>query len=205
MLCGTDPSTVAVGVGVAFTLNSGHLLPRVIGFRLRAGLGSFDGREERYMRCIAIVTLILIMSAGAFATPPDGVASNEMLAESTLHDALGETVTSADWAVTVAASGNSKVYHQDLVIAPGGYSGWHTHPGVLLVTVEQGSIDWYDSECERRSFEAGDSFTEGSDAHTVVNAGEEDAHMLIAYIVKADEPRRQEAEQPSCGEELNLH
>ena len=153
---------------------------------------------------LMIVTMCILASGISFATEPAGVAVNEMLAESTLSSALGETVTISDWAATIAASGNSKVYHQDLVIEPGGYSGWHTHPGILLVTVEQGNIEWYGSRCDRRSFVAGDSFIESAMPHTVVNVGEEDAHMLITYIVRAGVSRRQESEQPSCGEDLGL-
>ena len=32
-------------------------------------------------------------------------------------------------------------------IAAGGTSGWHTHPGVVLVTVQQGAVTFYDQTC----------------------------------------------------------
>jgi quercetin dioxygenase-like cupin family protein len=87
---------------------------------------------------------------------------------------------------------------------PGGRTGWHSHPGLLLITLKDGSVDFYDKDCGKHTYTAGQSFTEGAEPHNVVNSGSGNARLLVAYIVKSGEPRRIEDPQPRCGEALQL-
>jgi quercetin dioxygenase-like cupin family protein len=146
-----------------------------------------------------------VVAAVALATPPAGVVSNVMLAQGATASALKEHVSVGNtWMVKLEDTGQSEFYFQDLVIGPGGRSGWHSHPGVLLITVKEGSVDWYDKDCAKHSHGAGQSFTESAEVHNVLNPGSGNAHLLIAYIVKQGEPRRLEAPQPKCAEALGL-
>jgi quercetin dioxygenase-like cupin family protein len=57
-----------------------------------------------------------------------------------------------------------------LTVAPGGVSGWHTHPSAVFVTVTSGSIVWTDGSnplCPSTTYSAGQSFIE--DAYVVHN------------------------------------
>jgi quercetin dioxygenase-like cupin family protein len=108
------------------------------------------------------------------------------------------------WAVQLEDKGGSEFYFQDLVVGPGGYTGWHSHPGILLITVKEGSVEFYDKECAKHIYAAGQSFTEGAEPHTALNRGTSNARLLIAYIVKKGEPRRIEASQPTCGATLGI-
>jgi quercetin dioxygenase-like cupin family protein len=80
---------------------------------------------------------------------------------------------------------------QDVIFAPGGTTGWHKHPGVLLLslTVDSGSVDWYDAKCVKHVYNAGDSWTEGTTLHDVVNNSSSNAHFIVTYLVA----RRQQA------------
>jgi quercetin dioxygenase-like cupin family protein len=100
--------------------------------------------------------------------------------------------------------GASDFYFQDLVVGPGGYTGWHSHPGVLMIALKEGSVDWYDANCVKHTYSAGQSFTESSESHNVFNAGTVNAHLLISYIVKHGAPRRIDNAQPACGAALGL-
>jgi quercetin dioxygenase-like cupin family protein len=157
-----------------------------------------------------IGALLLVTAATVFstavgrATEPSGIESNVLLAQGRMARPLKEHVRVSDWMLSLEDSGGSEIYFQDLVIKPGGRSGWHSHPGLLLITVKEGSVDWYDKDCAKRSYAAGRSFTEGAEAHNVVNSGAANARLLIAYVVKAGEPRRSENPQPRCGEALQL-
>jgi len=44
-----------------------------------------------------------------------------------------------------------------------GSSGWHAHPGVVLVTVQSGSLVHYDEDCTATVYAAGSAFTESGD------------------------------------------
>ena len=50
-----------------------------------------------------------------------------------------------------------------VTIAPSGTSGWHTHPGVVLVTVFAGTVTFYDQHCKAIAYPAGSSFVESGD------------------------------------------
>ena len=65
-------------------------------------------------------------------------------------------------------------------IAPGGSSGWHRHPGVVLVTVQTGTLTRYDSKCKRDTFTAGQSFWEAGPHPLVVR--NETNHEVINYV-----------------------
>src|SRR6266850_1192028 len=66
------------------------------------------------------------------------------------------------------------------------------------------AVSFYDQDCAQRTYTAGQSFTEGADAHAAVNRGTGNARLLVAYIVKRGEPRRIEAPQPACGASLGI-
>jgi quercetin dioxygenase-like cupin family protein len=61
-------------------------------------------------------------------------------------------------------------------IAPGGTTGWHTHPGQALVAVQSGELTLYrsvDGECRRRTFGPGEGFVEiRSIVHMAQNEGD---------------------------------
>ena len=50
-----------------------------------------------------------------------------------------------------------------ITVKPGGSSGWHSHPGFVLVTVKQGAVTFYDTACSPTVYPAGASFVESVD------------------------------------------
>jgi quercetin dioxygenase-like cupin family protein len=108
------------------------------------------------------------------------------------------------WGVSLHTSGAANFIFQDLTIAPGGYTGWHTHPGVLLVTVVSGSIDWYDGKCVRHVYNAGDSLTETDALHYVRNSGGSNARLMINFVIAKGQPRKIDQPAPACAIALGL-
>jgi hypothetical protein len=70
--------------------------------------------------------------------------------------------------------------------------------------MKDGNIDFYNKDCVKTTYGAGQSFSEGADPHALVNTGPVNARLLIAYIVKSGELRRIERAQPKCGEALRI-
>jgi len=141
----------------------------------------------------------------AFATPPAGVVSNVIVAQGPTLGPVKERATVGDgWMVNLEDTGQSEFYFQDLVVGPGGYTGWHSHPGLLLITIKEGSVEFYDKECAKHTYVAGQSFTEGAEPHAAMNRGTANLRLLVAYIVRKGEPRRIEAPQPTCGATLGI-
>ena len=56
---------------------------------------------------------------------------------------------------------------QRIEIAPGGFSGWHHHPGIVIVTVASGQVTLTNSDCSSTTYgpglPAGSVFVEGGD------------------------------------------
>jgi quercetin dioxygenase-like cupin family protein len=143
---------------------------------------------------------------GALATPPFGFIRNEILAMGSTPENIDQQVqiaTASDngdqpWQLQLQAQGATDFYVQDLVLAPGGYSGWHTHPGLLIGTVRSGDLDFYDANCQKHTYTAGQVFMENGQVHAVSNTGSVRTKLTIAYLIKHDAARRIEADAPAC-------
>ena len=71
-------------------------------------------------------------------------------------------------------------------VIPGGTSGWHTHPGIVIVSVKSGSITFYDQTCAGTVHAAGTAFVEaaGDGPGKAVNASATDPAVLyVTYVV----------------------
>jgi quercetin dioxygenase-like cupin family protein len=152
-----------------------------------------------------LLLVALGMAAAALATPPLGFVVNQILAMGSVGDNISQQVqvpSSGDggqqWQLQLQAQGATDFYVQQLELAPGGYSGWHTHPGLLVGTVVSGAIDFYDANCQIHSFTSGQVFLENNQVHGIINTGSVDAVLSIAYLVKHNAARRMEADAPDC-------
>ena len=109
----------------------------------------------------------------------------------------------------VETEGPSNFIVQDVIFGPGGTTGWHKHPGVLLLslTADSGSVDWYDANCNKHVYNANDSWTEGTSVHDVVNNSSTNAHFVVTYIVAKGVNKRTDiplADVPECATALGL-
>ena len=75
-----------------------------------------------------------------------------------------------------------------ITFPPGSSTGWHKHPGVVVVTVASGSIQHIDANCERETFEAGDGFFEEGGVHLARNTGSKDAVIYATWIIPTRTP-----------------
>jgi len=107
--------------------------------------------------------------------------------------------------VPVAILHSPEVVTQQATFAPGGYSGWHEHPGYLTGTVVSGQIVRYSTDCTKQTFNAGDTFYETSaQPFTVKNEGNVNAVVLVTFVVPGGTPktglRIEAAQPPSCNQ-----
>jgi quercetin dioxygenase-like cupin family protein len=138
----------------------------------------------------------------AFATPQVGVIFNWPVVSGAINKDVHDHVhvnlgpirgedEDNEWNGEFSTEGASNFAFADVnIVANGGTTGWHTHPGILLISVASGSIEWYDAKCKRTVYTAGDSLTETNKPHYVRNRGSVDSRLLIAYVIPKDMPRR---------------
>jgi quercetin dioxygenase-like cupin family protein len=158
------------------------------------------------------VVPVVVMAAKAWATPSLGFILNQILASGLAADGISEHMqinrnpdgTVTPWQLVLQVQGDTDYYSQHLVLAPGGYSGWHSHPGVLVGTVKSGQIDFYDENCRKQTIGAGRVFTENDDVHAISNTGSVDADLYISYLIKHGASRRREESAPSCAVDTGI-
>jgi quercetin dioxygenase-like cupin family protein len=132
-----------------------------------------------------VTLLVLPVLAGiALATPGIGVISAPVHARGT-HD--GKLRVFGD-AVHLKSKGDLDFVTQQIVIGPGGTTGWHGHPGPVLVTVKSGELTLVyadDPTCEGRTYTAGQSFVDRGDVtvHTALNKTPANVELWATYLV----------------------
>jgi hypothetical protein len=72
-----------------------------------------------------------------------------------------------DFSAVLVTVGASKIIPQEVKFSPGGTTGWHKHPGIVILTsaADSGPVDWYDAKSGKTVYNAGDSWTEGTKLH----------------------------------------
>jgi hypothetical protein len=92
---------------------------------------------------------------------------------------------------------------QNLVFAAGAKTGWHHHPGVVIVAVQSGAVTVWHSNCHSTTYGpamvSGAAFTESGDEDLQVTSSG-GASVYATFIVpQADPPEfRIEADARSC-------
>ena len=119
------------------------------------------------------------------------------------HGTKADTVQINDGAIKFQTKDAVDFVSVTVTIDPQGSSGWHSHPGVVLVTVASGTVSFYDADCSVTNHAAGTSFVE-SDGNTGLARNESTttpAVVYVTYIVPAGTPNsglRIDQPNPGC-------
>jgi quercetin dioxygenase-like cupin family protein len=134
----------------------------------------------------AMVTSALIVGP-ALATPGSGFQPSPIV-----NGHFGTLNVRAErlakWDLHLRTKDDTDIGADRLTVQPQGYSGWHSHPGPVFVTVTQGTVEWYDEAlCTAHTYTVGQSYIEPAGrAHDVRNpapVGGEVAEF-IAIVIK---------------------
>jgi quercetin dioxygenase-like cupin family protein len=109
-----------------------------------------------------------------------------------------------DVSVTNSTRSPSVYVFQDLVMDPLANTGWHIHPGLVLITVADGTVDWYDSHCAKQTRKAGDFFTESDQLHFVRNTSSMPARLILTFVIAKGETNKIYRPAPPCAAALGL-
>jgi quercetin dioxygenase-like cupin family protein len=97
--------------------------------------------------------------------------------------------------------GASDVYVQSNAWAPGGSTGWHSHPGDSLIIVTAGTVTDYeghDPACKPHVYTKGMGFVDpgGGHVHILRNEGDVEARTIAVQLIPADSARRIDVADP---------
>src|SRR2546421_5165220 len=89
---------------------------------------------------------------------------------------------------------------QTITYHPHAFSGWHYHPGFVLVIVQSGQLTLHDGNCHTTTKGPHEAFVEyGTDPFMVSNdSNTTDAVVYAAFVAPAGSPFRVETNVPSC-------
>ena len=135
----------------------------------------------------------------AYATPGSGVSSvRQSLAPFTDLDVKADKT--GKWDLKLMTKDITDVGVDKVTIQPSGYSGWHTHTGVVFVTVTSGQITEYDGErCSTTTYNAGEGFVEPPNhVMQVANRTGSVATIVAVQMRPTGTPGRVDASAPSA-------
>ena len=136
----------------------------------------------------------------AWATPGSGVTAVVLTGAPVVLDEIDVKSVGEDYHVSLKTKGLSDAHFVHYTIAPGGHSGWHTHPGICLVTVKSGTASEYHSDdpLTPHVFTAGTGFAEeAGEVHLVRNEGITDLELIVLHLVPFAAPRRIDESAPA--------
>lgn len=112
--------------------------------------------KTRALALFAVVIGAIVLGSNSVAATPAVGFTAKVLSKGTLArpaevDALG---------IGFSTEKATDVYVQQVDIAPGGKSGWHEHPGLVLVSVATGSVIVRVGCDAGHQYSAGQTFTE---------------------------------------------
>jgi quercetin dioxygenase-like cupin family protein len=102
----------------------------------------------------------------------------------------------------VRQSANADAQIVDVAFAPGGYTGWHSHPGTEIVTVKSGAVTFKrvrDGQCRISTYTAGQAFAAyPQDTFIVMNASAVDSAetVVVLFDIPTGGPNRIDRADP---------
>ena len=142
--------------------------------------------------------LAAIFGGLAWATTGSGTTSNP-IGRATFASPIKVDRKADDlWKVRLEGKGGLDVATQVIVFQPGGQSGWHSHPGPVLISVVAGTMTFYegdDPNCTPIVRAAGQGYVDtGDHPHIARNETSEPAMNVVTYLLppgaaqRVDEP-----------------
>ena len=149
--------------------------------------------RSRRIRLVATVAsaavMVLVFAGSAFGTPGGNIISAPIFAR-------GDFVDRVDVKVKFERDGNiivsnapdaGEVVVQEITMGPLGTTGWHSHPGPVVVVVKQGTLTYVRADggvCTSTPYPAGSAFVDPGQghAHTAFNFGTENVILIATYF-----------------------
>jgi quercetin dioxygenase-like cupin family protein len=140
--------------------------------------------ERRSIRLAAAIAsgAVLLSSTLALATAGSGVIDVSERGNGTTTAGVKVNVPGE---IKLQAKDGLKVFDQELSVLPGGFVGWHSHPGPVLVTVKAGTFRFQEADCSYVDYTQGQTFVDegGGHVHNGRNPGAINTDLSITYLL----------------------
>jgi hypothetical protein len=174
--------------------------------KMPAGYGRISRGEEKVLRVLrskkkwaaATVGVVVIgtLAAVALGEPGSGVTPTNLVTANFDH-----TVHLNSDRVKFQTKDATYVRIQKLVFEANSRSGWHHHPGIVLVTVESGAVTLWQSDCSSKTYGPnlpnGAVFAEGGDDPVQATSTTGATNYVVLVAPNADPPVFRIEDDPS--------
>jgi quercetin dioxygenase-like cupin family protein len=144
--------------------------------------------RKRTALMLAVVTALAV-GGTALATLPSGIVVTTFVRATLDANKPHDVVKAYADHVKLHTKGPTDVAMQTILSPPGGSSGWHSHPGVVVVAVQSGTVTLYDAHCDTTEYGPGQAFVEvGDHALLVRNNTTSNAVLYVTLIVPKSAP-----------------
>ena len=155
--------------------------------------------NRRFVLALAIALGVLGaagLATTALASPASGTITTVLGHRATLSD----TVQVNNERIKFQTKGPTDALVQTITFRPHSFTGWHFHPGIVIVVVESGQVTTHNASCETKTYGPHETFVEsGSEPFEVSNESDTtDAVVYATLIVPAGDAFRIETDPPAC-------
>jgi quercetin dioxygenase-like cupin family protein len=139
-------------------------------------------KRHAFRPAILIAALALLIPTVAIASPGSGVVNISTRGDGAL---AGPTKVNIPGVLKLQSYEDLRVLTQELTIQVGGNTGWHSHPGPVLVTVKSGIFRYQERDCTFVDYAAGETVLDpgGGHVHIGRNVGPGDLDLLVTYLI----------------------
>ncbi|HEY3239474.1 MAG TPA: cupin domain-containing protein [Acidimicrobiia bacterium] len=141
---------------------------------------------------VGVVNILVLGIVAAIATPPRDATRTD----------IARALMTGGGDVKIESGKETTVHH--VTIAPGGSSGWHSHPDAGVFMVMSGTMTNYGLDgaaCESVDVPAGQAYfvpPHAHHAHLALNKGSEPLELTVVYFnVPPGQPSRTDADAPA--------
>ena len=137
------------------------------------------------LRRVLIGTAVAaVICGGLWATTGSGTSSTLVGPPATYEGFKVKRDAVDGWAVKIEAKDGLSIATQMITFQPGAQSGWHSHPGPVFISVKEGTMTFYDQDCNATVLTAGQGFLDvGADRHLARNESGSQAINVVTYFV----------------------
>ena len=145
--------------------------------------------RRRLVLIVSAAAVSTVLAGATLATPGSGILSAPVLARGSFADPVDIKfkVGGAD-ADIIHVRDSQETVMQQIVIGPGGHTGWHSHPGPAVALIKAGELTLYSSDdptCTGRTYSAGQAFVDSGQGHVHIarNLSQtQNAEVMVTYF-----------------------
>ena len=135
----------------------------------------------------ALLAASYLTTGPALAQPVGFSVTNIVTGHYGTIDVKTESNKTGHWGMILKTKDDTDLGTDQITLAGGGQTSWHTHPAAVFVTVVSGGIVWYDGTnamCPGTTYSAGQSFIEDAFViHNATNASQWQPAVFIAMHI----------------------